>query len=128
MSERFKAGWKKMQQIGGKQSEDTIELLENLAPGFGKHIVEYAFGDIFCRDGLDLKQRELVLIASLTTQGDCNSWLHLHINAGLNAGLKPKEIVEAIVQCSLPCGLPRILNSLNIVDQVFKERKIHPFD
>lgn len=124
MSERFKKGWEKMQQIGGKQSEDTIELLENIAPGFGNHIVEYAFGDIFCRDGLNLKERELVLIASLTTQGDCDTWLNLHINAGLNAGLKPKEIVEAVVQCSLPCGLPKILNTLSIVNQVFKERNL----
>jgi 4-carboxymuconolactone decarboxylase len=99
-----------------------------MAPGFGHHIVEYAFGDIFCREGLTLKERELVLIASLTTQGDCDAWLHLHINAGLNAGLKPKEIVEAVVQCSLPCGLPRVLNTMSIVNQVFKERKLNPLD
>ncbi|MFX3619101.1 MAG: carboxymuconolactone decarboxylase family protein [Sporolactobacillus sp.] len=128
MSQRFKMGWEKMQQIGGEQSEKVINQLESIAHGFSNHIVEYAFGDIFCREGLDLKQRELVLIASLVTQGDCDSWLHLHINAGLNAGLKPEEIVEAMVQCSLPCGLPRVLNALSIVGQVFKERKIKPFD
>ena len=124
MDNKFQKGQEKFAEVFGEGNQAAIQSIEEIAPGFGKHIVEFAFGDIFCRDGLSLKQRELILIASLTTLGGCESWLSTHIYAGLNVGLAPREIVETIAHCSLPAGLPRTLNALHVVKQVFQEKNI----
>lgn len=75
MDNKFQKGQEKFVEVFGEGNQAAFQSIEEIAPGFGKHIVEFAFGDIFCRDGLSLKQRELILIASLTTLGGCESWL-----------------------------------------------------
>lgn len=72
------------------------EDLKDLAPDVGKYIIEFAYGDIYSRPGLTNKQRPLVTILSLVTQGT-EPQLELHLNTGLTAGLEPNEIVESII-------------------------------
>jgi 4-carboxymuconolactone decarboxylase len=98
-TERYQRGWEKLMEIDGEGGERVIESLQDIAPDLGRYIVEFAFGDIYSRDGLDLKQRQLVTLASLTTQGGCEPQLQVHINAALNVGLSPQEIIEAITHC-----------------------------
>lgn len=46
---------------------DVVNL--TLPPDLGRYIVEFAFGDIYARDGLNLDERELVTVTSLLTAG-----------------------------------------------------------
>lgn len=125
MDNRFQKGEEIFRELfGSEASVASFKAVEEIAPGFGQHIVESAFGDIFCRSGLNLKQREMILIAVLTALGGCESWLGNHIAAGLNVGLTPREIVETMVHCSLPAGLPRTLNALTVAGKVFQEKGI----
>ncbi|SFJ34728.1 carboxymuconolactone decarboxylase family protein [Brevibacillus centrosporus] len=122
-TERYQRGWEKLMEIDGEGGEKVIESLQDIAPDLGRYIVEFAFGDIYSRDGLDLKQRQLVTLASLTTQGGCEPQLQVHINAALNVGLSPQEIVEAITHCIPYTGFPRVLNAIFVAKRVFQERK-----
>ncbi|UOQ49744.1 carboxymuconolactone decarboxylase family protein [Gracilibacillus caseinilyticus] len=101
-----------------KISED----LADIAPDVGKYIIEFAYGDIYSRDGLENKQRALVTLASLVTQGT-EPQIELHINTGLSAGLTKKEIVESIIQLIPYTGFPRVLNALTIAKKVFAVRE-----
>lgn len=123
-STRYERGWQKLMEIDGEGGERVIASLKDIAPDLGKYVIEFAFGDIYSREELDLKQRELVTIASLTTQGGCESQLDVHINAGLNVGLKPNEIVEGILHCIPYTGFPRVLNAIFTAKKVFEERKL----
>ncbi|GED29795.1 carboxymuconolactone decarboxylase family protein [Brevibacillus centrosporus] len=122
-TERYQRGWEKLMEIDGEGGEKVIESLQDIAPDLGRYIVEFAFGDIYSRDGLDLKQRQLVTLASLTTQGGCEPQLEVHINAALHVGLSPQEIVEAITHCIPYTGFPRVLNAIFVAKRVFQERK-----
>ncbi|MED1950398.1 carboxymuconolactone decarboxylase family protein [Brevibacillus centrosporus] len=122
-TERYQRGWEKLMEIDGEGGEKVIESLQDIAPDLGRYIVEFAFGDIYSRDGLDLKQRQLVTLASLTTQGGCEPQLQVHINAALNVGLSPQEIIEAITHCIPYTGFPRVLNAIFVAKRVFQERK-----
>ncbi|MGF6953451.1 4-carboxymuconolactone decarboxylase [Neobacillus sp. B4I6] len=115
-NERYQRGWERLMEIDGEGGERVIKSLKDVAPDLGKYVVEFAFGDIYFREGLDLKQRQLVTIASLTTQGGCEPQLNVHINAALNVGLTPNEVIEAITQafrtqvfleCLMPFLSPR---------------------
>ncbi len=123
-TERYQRGWDKLMEVDGEGGERVIASLKDISPDLGKYIIEFGFGDIYSRDGLDVKQRELITIASLATQGGCEPQLNVHINAALNVGLTPLEIVESIIQCTPYTGFPRVLNAIFEVKRVFQERGI----
>jgi 4-carboxymuconolactone decarboxylase len=86
-SERFSRGWDRLSEIDGEAGRRVLESLADVAPDFGRYIVEFAFGDVYSRPGLDIRRRQLVTIAALTTLGGAEPQLAVHINAALNVGL-----------------------------------------
>jgi 4-carboxymuconolactone decarboxylase len=96
-SERFQRGWERLKEVDAEGGERVIESLRDVAPDRGRHVVEFAFGEIYRRPVLDLRQ--LVTISALTTLGGAEPQLEVHINAGLNVGLTAREVVEVILQC-----------------------------
>lgn len=121
MEQRYKRGWNRLKEVDGEQGERVIKSLEKIAPDLGRYVIEFAFGDIYTRPGLDLKQRQLVTLSSLTTQGGCEPQLEVHISAALNVGLNPNEIVEAIIHCVPYTGFPRALNAIRVAQKVFEQ-------
>jgi 4-carboxymuconolactone decarboxylase len=97
--------------------------LSELAPDLDNFIVEFAFGEIYSREGLTNHQRTLVTISSLVTLGT-EPQLALHTNVGLNIGLTPKEIVGTVVHLIPYAGFPRVLNALRVVKKVFDQRNV----
>jgi 4-carboxymuconolactone decarboxylase len=124
MNERYENGWKTLMEVDGEGGKRVIESLKDIAPDLGKYVIEFAFGDIYTREGLNLQQKQLVTISSLTTQGGCEPQLNVHINAALNVGLTPHEIIEVITHCIPYTGFPRVLNAIFIAKQVFTERDL----
>lgn len=59
---RFETGMKNLKKIDGKDGEAIINSLETISPDLGKYIVEFAFGDIYAREGLSLQQREMITL------------------------------------------------------------------
>jgi 4-carboxymuconolactone decarboxylase len=121
-SERFQRGWERLMEVDAEGGERVIESLADIAPDLGRYVVEFAFGDIYQRPGLDLRQRELVTISALTTLGGVEPQLEVHVNAALNVGLTPSEVVEAILHCIPYTGFPRVLNAIFAAKRVFEER------
>ena len=96
-----------------------MESLADICPDLGRYIVEYGFGDVYSRPGLDLKQRELATVAALTALGTATPQLKVHIAAALNVGLSREEIVETIMQMSVYAGFPAALNGMFAAKEVF---------
>ncbi|KJY49045.1 carboxymuconolactone decarboxylase family protein [Bifidobacterium kimbladii] len=117
---RFEKGSEALAAIDGKGGQAVIDSLQDIAPDLGRWIVEFAFGDIYTRKGLDLQQRELVTIGSLVTQGDTAPQLAVHIQGALNVGLSKEAVVEAILQCAPYVGFPRVINAINVARTVFE--------
>ena len=116
---RFEQGSQALAAIDGKGGQDVIDSLQDIAPDLGRWIVEFAFGDIYTREGLTLQQRELVTIGSLVTQGDTAPQLAVHIQGALNVGLSKESVIEAILQCVPYVGFPRVINAINVARKVF---------
>lgn len=119
---RFQKGWELLRQVDDAGGEAVIDSLAGIAPDLGRYIVEFAFGDIYAREGLSLQERELVTIASLLTAGGCEPQLRVHLNGGLNVGLAPEKIVEALIQCVPYVGFPRVLNAVATAREIFASR------
>jgi len=67
---RFEQGLAKLKEIDGEMGEAVIEALQDVSPDLGRYIVEFGFGDIYSRPGLDLKSREIATVAALTALGN----------------------------------------------------------
>jgi 4-carboxymuconolactone decarboxylase len=85
-------------------------------------VVEFGFGDLYSRPGLDAKSRQIAIIASLTSLGTAAPQLRLHIDIGLNVGLTREQIVEVIMQMAVYAGMPAVLNGLSAVKEVLAQR------
>lgn len=123
-NQRYVQGLAKLTEIDGEAGEKVIRSLADICPDLGKYIIEYPFGDIYQREGLDLKTRELVTVAALTALGHCQPQLNVHINGALNVGCTPQEIVEVILQMSVYAGFPAALNGMFVAKSVFSEREL----
>jgi len=123
-NERIKRGIERLKEVDGNAGERVIASLEGVAPDLGRYILEFAFGDVYCRDGLTLQEREIITIASLLTAGGCEAQLEVHINGSLNVGTSPEKVIETFIQCIPYTGFPKVLNAVNVVKKVFAERNI----
>jgi len=123
-SERYRRGWERLTEVDAEVGQRVIESLQDVAPDLGRYVVEFAFGDIYSRPALDLRQRELITIAALTTLGDAEAQLEVHVNGALNVGLSAREIVETILHCVPYTGFPRVLNAIFVAKRVFEERDV----
>lgn len=83
----------------------------------------FIFGEVFYVGNIDDNMRELITIVVLTVNQTLPQ-LNSHINAALNIGVTPIEIKEAIYQCAPLIGFPKVLNAINIANEVFKIRNI----
>ncbi|PZD73347.1 hypothetical protein C1752_02376 [Acaryochloris thomasi RCC1774] len=124
-SERYRRGWQNLKKIDGEAGENVIESLQDIAPDLARYVIEFPFGDIYDRPGLDLKSREIATVAALTALGNAQPQLKVHIHAALNVGCTAEEIVEVVMQMAVYAGFPSALNGMAVTKQVFAERKIN---
>ncbi len=90
-------------------------------PGFAETMVEFAYGRLYSRGGLDLRTRQIATIAALTAiGGQTIPQLKVNIEHALAVGVMEREIVEVIFQMSAYGGMPAMINALNAAISVFE--------
>lgn len=123
-SSRYARGWEKLREIDGHAGERVVDSLADIAPDFAKYLIEFPFGDIYSRPQLDLKAREIGVVAALTALGNAAPQLKVHIHGALNVGCTRDEVVEIIMQMAVYAGFPSALNGLFAAKEVFAERQL----
>jgi 4-carboxymuconolactone decarboxylase len=121
-NERYQRGLDKLAEIDGQQGQKVINSLADIAPDFAQYLIEFPFGDIYSRPGLDLRTRELTTVAALTALGNAAPQLKVHLHAALNVGCSREEIIEIIIQMAVYAGFPAALNGLFAAREVFGEQ------
>lgn len=121
-SERYQRGWQKLLEIDGQAGQRVVDALADIAPDFARLLIEFPFGDVYSRPQLDLKSREIGVVAALTALGNAAPQLKVHIHGALNVGCSRDEVVEIIMQMAVYAGFPAALNGLFAAKEVFAER------
>lgn len=121
---RYERGLEKLREIDGEAGERVLDSLSDIAPDFARYLIEFPFGDIYCRPGLDLKSREIAVVAALTAMGNAAPQLKVHIQGAVNVGVSREEIVETIMQMAIYAGFPAALNGLTVAKEVFLQNGI----
>jgi 4-carboxymuconolactone decarboxylase len=114
MSERYRRGVDMVLHLSPGEPEKFLRTsrIAEVAPDFARMVVEFAFGDLYARDMLALRDREIVAISSLATLGHAGPQLRTHIEAAQRLGISKTEIVEILMQLAIYGGVPTALNAL----------------
>lgn len=121
VSERYRKGLAEMRRhLGTAEADDYLARINEISSEFAKVNVEFPFGELYSRDILDDKTRELCAVAALTVLGFALPELRVHVKGALNCGATREEIVEIITQMIAYCGFPAATNALLAAKEVFE--------
>jgi 4-carboxymuconolactone decarboxylase len=113
MSDRYRRGIDVAEKLAADKIEHFVKSgVAEVAPDFARMVIEFAFGDLYSRDALDLKSRELIAIAALAASGNAGPQLRVHVESAESVGISKTEIVEVFMQIVLYAGFPAALNAL----------------
>lgn len=88
-----------------------------LAPDFFRYVAESAFGMIWSRPGLAIRDRSLVTVAQLAALGKSEE-LRAHLVGARNVGLSREELVEVLMQTAVYAGVPAAVEALRVAADV----------
>ncbi|MGH8104489.1 MAG: carboxymuconolactone decarboxylase family protein [bacterium] len=115
-------------ELGRKIDGDAVidrvlDDLNAIDPDLATYFIESSFGAIYRRPGLDLKTRELLMVAALTVLGEEDP-LKTHALGAQRCGATPREIYEAIIHTYLVIGWPRALKALRAARSVLEQAAV----
>ena len=120
--DRHTRGLRALAEITGDSGQATVDSLRDIAPDLAEWIVDFSYGDVMARPGLDRRSRQLATVAALTALGNARPQLKVHIQGALNVGCKPQEVIEVILQMAVYAGFPAAINALDVAREVFDAR------
>ena len=119
--ERYQRGKQVRESIlGHAHAARTAKNRTAFNADFQDFLMEYAWGGIWARPGLDHKTRSMITIAALTALGR-EAELKAHIRGGLNVGLSREQIVEIILQLAFYAGQPAAHAGFRAAKEVFDQ-------
>jgi len=107
---------KKIVQTAGRTQ------LGEFAPEFAHLNDDILFGEVWSRnDLLSLRDRSLVTITSLISQGITDSSLKYHLQSAKNNGITRTEAAEIITHIAFYAGWPKAWAAFNLAKEVWNE-------
>ena len=118
-NDRFERGMQVLKKVDPEVAENIQDALKDLCPAMARLTIEFGYGDVMSREGIDLRTRELLNIAMLGAMGNAPGQLERHIQGALNTGSTKEQIMEVILQMAAYAGFPAAFNALSCAKKVF---------
>ena len=121
MEDRFEQGLAiRRKVLGEAHVERSLKARAPLTHDMQQCITEFAWGTIWSRPGLALRDRSLITVAFLTALGRQHELKH-HLLGALRNGVTPDEVKELFLHSSLYCGFPAAQEGLRAAREVLAE-------
>lgn len=98
-------GAKVFEAVYGKRARTVLSALEALHTGYGRWVLEDAYGRVLGRPGFPARWRELCAVSALAVT-DVPEQLYSHIRGALRLGARSAEVAAAI-RCIAPLVTPK---------------------
>lgn len=124
---RRERGMNVMSTLGG--GTDPIAAFDRIVaqyPELGADVVDFALGEVWARDGLNRRERSLLVVAMLTALGGRPGPLASHLNGALNHGATPDELVEVMRMVAVYAGFPAALEGWKLMEATFETKGVKP--
>jgi 4-carboxymuconolactone decarboxylase len=118
--ESYERGWELIQRIHNTVADKTLGGVGQVAPALSDMIVSFAYGDVMARPGLDIKTRQICIVAMLAAMGGHTApELKAHIRGALRVGWSKDEIAEVLIQTAVYAGFPAAINAIEVAKVVY---------
>lgn len=121
MSERYETGMATRRRVLGDAHVDRAEAGKTaLDADFQRFITEGAWGSVWSRPGLTLRERSIVTLALLAALGN-HEELAMHVRATARTGVSPQDLAEAMLHVAVYAGVPRANHALKVIKETLAE-------
>ena len=119
MSERATEGMAIRRKVLGDAHVDRAEAAKTVfdAP-FQEMITEGAWGTVWARETLSLRERSMLTLALLAGAGNDEEFA-MHIRATANTGASPQDVMETLLHVAVYCGVPRANRAIKIAKEEY---------
>lgn len=120
---KYERGKKILGELSDTPQPDKLSGYSAFAPTIDTFLKEHLFADIFERDVLTFKQRELVTISIITAIGDADPMLQSHLGLSLNVGWSPEQLNEFVKVITPTISQEKSTAAASVLKEVLKNRK-----
>nr|WP_199001983.1 carboxymuconolactone decarboxylase family protein [Flavobacterium sp. ASV13] len=127
---KLKKGTALQTKLLGKEMKTSTA---DFAPIIDVFLKEHLFADIFSRDILDFKTREIVTIVTLASLGNAETQLRSHINVGIYNGITEAQLNNIADILQIKTGpiesnsIKEILKNINMKNNENKKSEQNPY-
>jgi 4-carboxymuconolactone decarboxylase len=121
MPDRYADGMKIRRKVLGDTHVDAAEANKSaFDEPFQTLITEAAWGSVWARDTLALRERSMLTIALLAATGNFDE-IAMHIRATANTGASPEDVMEALLHVAVYAGVPRANHAIKIARKTYED-------
>lgn len=119
--ERHHQGMATRRKVLGDSHVDRAEAAKSpFDEPFQDLITEAAWGHVWSRDTITMRERSMLTLALLAALGNFEE-VAMHTRATANTGASRDDIMEAMLHVAIYAGVPRANHAIKIIKQVFDE-------
>jgi 4-carboxymuconolactone decarboxylase len=108
----------------GQGFPPQFQQLQKDFPELADLTLKYALGNIWGREVLNPKTRQLVALAGFAAQSTMPQF-KLHAQYALNYGVTPEELMEVVYIITATSGFPRAMIAAATLKELFQENKVN---
>jgi len=124
MPDRYKDGMMIRRRVLGDAHVDAAEAKQSdFDAAFQTLITEGAWGSVWARDTISLRERSMLTLALLAATGNFDE-IAMHIRATANTGASPDDVMEALLHVAVYAGVPRANHAIRIARDTYAEMGI----
>lgn len=120
-AQRVERGMRVLSELTGGGSQPVFESMRRDFPFLADATAGYALGDVWGRQVLDPKTRQLAAMAAFGAMG-LRPFFKIHAGYALNAGASREELNEIVYLLTVPAGFPRAIDASQALQELFAER------
>ena len=124
MSELYDKGMQVRRRVLGDRHVDAAESRKSdFDAAFQSLITEAAWGRVWARETISLRERSMLTLALLAAGGNFDE-IPMHIRATTNTGASPDDVIEALLHVAVYAGVPRANRAIKIARETYAEMGI----
>jgi 4-carboxymuconolactone decarboxylase len=122
-SNKYDRGKAILEKLTGVKETGPKKGYAAFAPAMEVFLKEHLFADIFERDVLTFKDRELITISVISSIGDAEPMLRSHLSICLNVGLTPNQLQQFVGVIKPVIGKKKSRAAQKVLNEVLAGKK-----
>ncbi|ADP17005.1 carboxymuconolactone decarboxylase family protein 3 [Achromobacter xylosoxidans A8] len=119
---RMQRGSEVLRSLNKGATQPNLERMRAEFPFLAQATEGYALGDVWSRDGLDPRIRQIAAVAVFAAMGEF-AFMKIHAQYALNIGVAEEELKEAIYLVTVPAGFPRAITASQALSEIFAQQR-----